>query len=37
MQALVEYASYMPHGYCLFWHPLLGALYAGSDLLIYGA
>lgn len=37
MQALIEYASYVPHGYCLFWQPWLVALYAGSDLLIFGA
>lgn len=37
MQALIEYASYMPHGYCLFWQPWLVALYAGSDLLIFVA
>jgi two-component sensor histidine kinase len=35
MQALLEYASYMPHGYCLFWQPWLVALYAGSDALIF--
>jgi two-component sensor histidine kinase len=35
MQALIDYASYMPHGYCLFWQPWLVALYAGSDLLIF--
>ena len=37
MQALIEYASYMPHGYCLFWQPWLVTLYAGSDLLIFAA
>jgi two-component sensor histidine kinase len=35
MQALLEFASYMPHGYCLFWQPWLVALYAGSDALIF--
>lgn len=35
MQALLDYASYMPHGYCLFWQPWLVVLYAGSDLLIF--
>ncbi len=35
MQALLEHASYMPHGYCLFWQPWLIILYAGSDLLIF--
>lgn len=35
MQALLEYASYMPHGYCLFWQPWLVILYAGSDFLIF--
>ena len=34
MQALLEYASYMPHGYCLLWEPWLVLLYVGSDLLI---
>ncbi len=35
MQALIEYASYMPHGYCLFWQPWLVALHVGADLLIF--
>ena len=35
MYALIEYAAYMPHGYCLFWQPWLVALFAGSDLLIF--
>jgi hypothetical protein len=35
MQALLDYASYMPHGYCLFWQPWLVALHAGSDALIF--
>lgn len=35
MQALIDYASYMPHGYCLFWQPWLVLLFAGSDLLIF--
>ncbi len=35
MSALLETASYMPHGYCLFWQPWLVALFAGSDLLIF--
>jgi len=35
MQALIDYASYMPHGYCLFWQPWLVFLFAGSDLLIF--
>ncbi len=35
MQALIEIAAYMPHGYCLLWQPWLVALYAGSDLLIF--
>ena len=35
MQSLLEYASYMPHGYCLFWQPWLVILFAGSDLLIF--
>lgn len=35
MQALFDYASYMPHGYCLYWQPWLVILYAGSDLLIF--
>ncbi|MCP3054403.1 sensor histidine kinase [Aurantimonas marianensis] len=35
MQALLDYASYMPHGYCLYWQPWLVILYAGSDLLIF--
>lgn len=35
MQALIDYASYMPHGYCLFWQPWLVILFAGSDLLIF--
>jgi hypothetical protein len=35
MQALLDYASYMPHGYCLFWPPWLVALHAGSDALIF--
>lgn len=34
MQALLDYASYMPHGYCLLWEPWLVLLYVGSDLLI---
>jgi two-component sensor histidine kinase len=34
MQALIDYASYMPHGYCLLWDPWLVLLYVGSDLLI---
>lgn len=35
MQAIIDYASYMPHGYCLFWQPWLVFLFAGSDLLIF--
>ncbi len=35
MQALIDYASYMPHGYCLFWQPWLVALHVGADLLIF--
>lgn len=35
MTALLEYAGYAPHGYCLFWKPWLVALYAASDLLIF--
>lgn len=35
MYSLIEYAAYMPHGYCLFWQPWLVALFAGSDLLIF--
>jgi len=34
MQALLDYASYAPHGYCLFWQPWLVALHVGADLLI---
>lgn len=34
MGGLLEYASYMPHGYCLFWQPWLVLLHAGSDALI---
>jgi len=34
MLALLEYASYAPHGYCLFWQPWLVALHVGADLLI---
>lgn len=35
MQALIDYASYMPHGYCLFWQPWLVTLHVGADLLIF--
>lgn len=35
MYSLIEFAAYMPHGYCLFWQPWLVALFAGSDLLIF--
>lgn len=34
MQALLDYASYAPHGYCLFWEPWLVALHVWADLLI---
>lgn len=34
MQALLDYASYMPHGYCLLWDPWLVLLYVASDALI---
>jgi two-component sensor histidine kinase len=34
MQALLDYASYAPHGYCLFWQPWLVALHVAADLLI---
>jgi len=34
VQALLDYASYAPHGYCLFWQPWLVALHVGADLLI---
>lgn len=37
LSALLEHAAYMPHGYCLFWEPWLVVLFAGSDLLIFGA
>lgn len=37
MQALIDSASYMAHGYCLLWQPWLVVLYAGSDLLIFTA
>ncbi len=35
---MLEYLSdsgYMPHGYCLLWHPLLILVYGGSDVLIF--
>lgn len=35
MQAMIEHASYMAHGYCLLWQPWLVTLWAGSDLLIF--
>lgn len=28
-------SGYMPHGYCLLWHPLLILVYGGSDVLIF--
>jgi two-component sensor histidine kinase len=34
MQALLDYASYAPHGYCLFWQPWLVTLHVAADLLI---
>ncbi|WP_191090189.1 sensor histidine kinase [Histidinibacterium aquaticum] len=37
MQAILEYASYMPHGYCLFWQPWLVILFVGSDFLIFAS
>ena len=34
LDAIFEFASYMPHGYCLLWDPWLVFLYVGSDALI---
>jgi two-component sensor histidine kinase len=34
VQDLLNLASFMPHGYCLFWNPWLIGLHVFSDLLI---
>jgi signal transduction histidine kinase len=34
VQAIFDYASFAPHGYCLLWNPWLITLHVVSDLLI---